>query len=240
MCGLRHRSNDCLTLHKTHYQHLERNDMKRRHFLSVIGGCGVSGLAGCLSTGYHAAASTTGDGEIQRRVSLADQDSMADGGEIRVDVEVLEPTIADAHTARLRVTTTNEGAKRKISIGTDGCELFNRSHGGSDHPRGLWLHAAFITDHIDRKGNRWVADQPSDEPRAYPAYGCLPKEYDAGESVRNEYDVWDDYQVDGYLEPDTYRWEEDVSIWNDPSTAGDADPDTTITWGFSLTVEKPD
>lgn len=213
--------------------------MKRRRFLSVLGVGGVAGFPGCLSSAHQAAGTTAGDGEIQRRVSLADQDSVADDRELRIEVEVLEPTITLAHTARLRITTANDGAERKVSIGTDGCELFNRSRGGSDRPRGLWLHAAFITDHIDREDHRWVADLPPEEPRAYPAYGCLPKEYDTGESVRNEYDVWDDYQVDGYLVPDTYRWEEEVSIWNEPSTAGNGDPDSTIIWGFSLTVEQP-
>ncbi|WP_248910790.1 hypothetical protein [Halocatena marina] len=65
-------------------------------------------------------------------------------------------------------------------------------------------------------------------------------EYEPGESIRTEYEVWDDYQVSGYLQPNTYRWEEDIHIWEDATVTAGNPSKTTISWGFSLAVEKPD
>lgn len=206
--------------------------MKRRDVIIAFGGGGATGLASS-----HVLPSVFGDEDVQRRVALASQDSVADDHEIRIDVEILQPTITATHTARLQITTTNKGPKRAISIGTDGCALFSRSDGGSDEPPGLWLHSYESAENITRDGNRWVRDNPTEQPRRFLAYGCHPKEYDAGESLTNEYVVWDDFLVDGYLEPGTYRWEENVSIQDEESDSGEP---ATITWGFSLTVENPD
>lgn len=206
--------------------------MMRRHVLSIFGSGGVIGLAGCLTGG------SSGGGSLQRQVSLADQDAVAGDHELRINVELLEPSITDTQPARVQITTTNEGPRRALSIGIDGCVLFNRDRGGSDEPPGLWLHTLETAKNIERTENRWVRDAPADQLREYLAYGCRPREYDAGESVTNKYEIWDDYRVDGYLDSGTYRWEEEVSIWHDPSSAEEAD--TTLTWGFSLTNEHPD
>lgn len=100
---------------------------------------------GCLKEG-----SPAGDGEIQRRISLSAQDSIADEHQIRIDAEILEPTITESHTARIRITTTNEGSKRALPVASDGCELFNRAKRGSDEPPGLWLHNPASVENIDR------------------------------------------------------------------------------------------
>lgn len=177
--------------------------------------------------------------ETQRRVSLAEQDSIAADHGIRIDADVLLPTITDVRTALVRITTTNEGQKRALSVGTGNCGLFARGDGGSAEPPGLWLHSPNYAVNIPRDGDRWTRD-PSAGPRLFTAEGCHTTEYDDGESLSNWYVVWDDYHVDGYLEPGTYRWENDVSVWNDPAGATSDPPDATARWGFSLTVERPD
>lgn len=182
--------------------------------------------------------SLTGDGEVHRRVSLADQDSLATGLQVRIEVEVLEPTIRDAHTARVRITTTNEGRRRALSVGTGPCRLFNRETSTSNEPPGLILHAPDSSHHIDRETNRWVRDTPPATSRAFRGYGCPPRVFEPGESVSDEYVVWQDYQVAGYLRPGTYRWETPIQIWDGPATEH-AEP-TTSHWGFSLLVQEPD
>lgn len=61
-------------------------------------------------------------------------------------------------------------------------------------------------------------------------------------SPPSQYEVWDDYQRDGYLKPDTYRCEGEVEIWEatDPRSRGTDSPKTMFTWGFSLAVENKD
>ena len=58
-----------------------------------------------------------------------------------------------------------------------------------------------------------------------------------GESVSNEYVLWHDYQVAGYLKPGIYRWETPIQIRDGPATEG-IEP-AAIRWGFALTVEDP-
>lgn len=205
--------------------------MKRRDVLTALGSGGAVGLGGYFIAGSRA------DEELQRRVSLASQDSVADKHELTIDAKVVESTITNMQTAQLEITTTNEGPDRAIGIGTDGCTWFSRSDGGSDDPAGLWLHSPEQARDIDRKDNRWVR-APSEQERGYTLYGCHPKDYNAGGSLNNEYVVWDDYSENGYLNPGTYRWEENVSIWE-----GEYDADeeySTIPWGFSLTIENAD
>ena len=219
--------------------------MKRRAVVAALGGIG---LAGCVSGGPGAGESTSTPPAttspppgrtLQRRVSLASQDVVAEEHELRLNVEVLDPTVTADRTALIRVTTTNEGPPRSLSIGRSGCDLLNRSRGGSDTPAGLWLHSPDRTEHIDRVPGKWVADRPATQGRAYPAYGCTPTTYESGNSLSNEYELWDDYRVEGYLTPGTYRWEEDIQVWKDATDAFGDDPSATLTWGFSLSVETP-
>lgn len=180
---------------------------------------------------------TTRASALQRRVSLAGVNDVPEKHRMTIDVELLESIVTAAHTTRLRVTTTNTGPKRKISIGEDKCSLFNRDGGLSEKP-GLVLHSPDSTEWIDRKGDRWVPDRSSDEPRAYAAYGCAGRLYPEGDSVVNEYLVWDDYQMRGYMTPGTYRFVEPVRIKR-PNEGLDAELTAEFTWGFSLAVEKP-
>ena len=131
---------------------------------------------------------------IQRHVSLAGADDIEREHDLRIEVEALETTITASHTAKLRVTMTNEGERRRLSISEDGCSLFNRS-GGASEPPGLYLYPPQTAEENEsnEKGNRWTEDADPDDPRVWAAYGCLSRKYAADESITNEYVVWDDY-----------------------------------------------
>lgn len=118
---------------------------------------------------------------------------------------------SDCYLPRLQITVTNEGPKRAISIQNPECDLLDRHKAGSDPP-GLWLHSPGRTPPdqglAERDGNRWVADFPTDQNRVFGDFRCGTRTYASDEELQNEYLVWDDYRIDGYLEPGTYRWEE--------------------------------
>lgn len=229
--------------------------MHRRTILITAGGTLTGALTGCISSTDGNESSTPSDEPSatptptsrkatdvarQRTVSLDHQDEVPKRHQVSVDVEVLEPAITAAHTARLRVTTTNEGPARSLSVGPDMCSMFNRSRAGSDDPAGLWLHQPEDSQDADRKGERWVPDRPQSKPRSFATYGCLPRTYESAESISTEYAVWDDCRIEGYLQPGTYRWEEEIQIWDDTDAKDTDSPSATFTWGFSIAVEKDD
>lgn len=229
--------------------------MHRRTIVVTAGGTLAGALTGCISstdgnespTPTHEPSTTptptsrkVTDEARQRTVSLENQDEVPKRHRVSVDVEVLEPAITAAHTGRIRVTTTNEGPARSLSVGPDMCSLFNRSRAGSDDPAGLWLQQSEESQDANRKGERWVLDRPQSQHRGFPAYGCLPRAYESEESVSTEYEVWDDYRIEGYLQPGTYRWEEEIQIWDDTDAKDTDSPSATFTWGFSISVEKAD
>ena len=213
--------------------------MDRHRLLGVLGSAGATALAGCISAlGPTARNVEDHSDDGRRRVSLVDVATVPDGLDIRTDVEMLASRVTSERTARLRLTPTNEGDRRLLSVGTGGCNPFDRRRGGSDDPPGLWLLRPELSESVDRADSRWVRDQPADEPRRYPGYGCSLVPYETGESRTVDYHLWDDYRVDGYMEPGTYRWAEEAGAWVDPdATAGD-DPDATFTVGFTLRVDR--
>lgn len=234
----------------------ERHSLSRRTALRVGVSVVAVGLAGCTrlsgskelesaptgnsSTTTSTPSTTTDAVDVQRRVAIVDQDTVADEYDLRLDAEVVEPTITDAYTARLRVTMTNEGEKRGFARHAGDCGPFKEGEGGSDEPLGLWLHRPESATYIDREGDKWVADRPPDQLRGAEGDECGIVAYDTGESQQWTYEVWDDYQVSGYLEPDTYRWESWFGIWADPTANTSDEPSAEFTWGFSLAVETPD
>ena len=217
-----------------------RGCVRRRTLLAALGS-GTATLSGCsaLAPGGDA-------GDLERRVSLAASDALPDEHALRIDATVTRPAVTAENPAQLRIAVTNAGPRRALSVGTDGCALFNRGEGGSDEPPGLWLHRPARAATIERARPRWVRAE-SDRPRMFDAYGCLLRVFDAGESLARDYVVWDDYRVEGYLEPGTYRWETTVESYEIDDVRRDAgeraasptgDPSATLSWGFALTVER--
>lgn len=223
--------------------------MKRRRYLTtIVAGTGL--LSGCISSSPNPAeeppsnanrTQTTSSGtrhnrDIQRRVSLAEVDEIPDKHNLRIEVDLLKSSVTDTHTAHLRLTATDETSrKRRITIGTGQCSLFNRLKGQSEPP-GLWL---LIPERIDSDppNNRWTVDRD-----AFAMYGCgyLPTVHN--EPIINKYRVWDDADVGGYMTPGTYRFATSITVGSRPletNTATTTESATDFTWGFSLTVENP-
>lgn len=233
--------------------------MKRRILLAAAGTGLLGGCLGRSSVGAPEQSKTTTDdppltrptgtpettdangaaesGSDERRVSLAGVDDVPAKHAITIDVELLEETVTPDHTARLRVTTTNEGERRRLSVSEGRCNLFNRSGGASETP-GLWLHRPKSREWIEREGDRWTRNRDADEPRGYLMYGCGARSYDSGESVASDYLVWDDYREEGYMEPGTYRFGEDVLVRSADETPSADTKLAEFVWGFDLRVER--
>lgn len=225
--------------------------MDRRSLLGELVAVGTVGVGGCTTsvssppteTGTSSSATPYPEGE-QRRVSLDDQDTVPEEYDMEITVEVVDRVITHEQTARLRITTTNDGPERGISIQEPKCDLLDRHKAGSDPP-GLWLYPPGRTPPengmAERNGNKWVADLPPEEDRGFGDYGCGVRNYESGESLQNEYLIWDDYQTEGYLEPSTYRWEEpEIEITEPAPHDGDTETLGTFSWGFSVTIEDLD
>lgn len=211
--------------------------MNRRSALRGLAGSGLLALGGCVSApGTSPRSSESPSGRVQRRLSLSGQDTVREGAELRIEASVLDPTVTDSQTARIRVTITNDGPSREISVSTGRCALFNR-YSQASTPRGLWLGLADEAIYVTQTGPRWIAEPPDNG--AFPDYGCAGRTYEPGESVSVEYAIYDDDRAGGYLESGTYRFEEDVLITPGPSAKRDADASLTINWGFSLDIENP-
>jgi len=210
------------------------SDITRRECLFAVASTGIiTGLAGCVQS-----EPTANEEGVQRRVSIAEQDSTPDSSDLEIEVSVTKETITNSETAYLEITTTNQGSARSVSVGADSCRLFEGPDGGSDDPLGLWLYNPNYTDSLDHKKSRWSVDRPASETRNFSLAGCSPTRYGSGDSVSNKYAVWDDYRESGYLEPNTYRWEGEVSIWSSLATEPENDPTQSFNWGFSLLVES--
>lgn len=204
--------------------------MRRRALLRNLGMLSTISIAGCVSD------SNPVDTATANTVLLDAQDAVPDKYDISIDVEVTNSEFTEDKPGIIRITTTNNGERVKLSAGSGKCSLFVKSRGGSDEPAGLWLHKPEIAERINRKEGRWVADKPSDAPRGSANYGCGMETYQAGQSKSEIFQVWDDYQIDGYLVPNTYRWETPVSISEEtPETDGG---EGSFSWGFSLTLKS--
>lgn len=219
--------------------------MNRRRFLGAVAGSLTTGCLGSPSpsrydsTSFDAASTPPPrptESTLQRIVTVESQDAVPGEHEIEIVVEMLEAEITDDHTARLRVTATNEGAPRGISIGAGGCNPFNRWDGGSDDPPGLWIFVPDRAASIPRNGDRWSPDL---DRLRFPDYGCTWRDYASGESLANEYVVWDDPSVFGYLVPNTYRYERPVSVAPLAAEREAHEATAEFTWGFDLRVEGP-
>lgn len=220
--------------------------MKRRKALSLLGSGGSAALAGCMKgagrTNKNPASETSfstatvAPENLQRRISLA-QDTVPHQYRIGITAELVRPTITDTRTALVRITTSNEGPERALSVGETRCSLFNRSDNGSDEPAGLWLHR-INSDKPQREDDKWVADKPDSDARGFHMYLCSPRSYEPGESVTTVYQVWDDYRTDGYLTPGRYRWKQEVEVWEDSDVNKKDEPITSFAWSFTLRVEE--
>jgi hypothetical protein len=178
---------------------------------------------------------------VQRTITIASQDTVAEEHDVTIEAEMLETEVTANHTARVKFTITNANSDQLVSVGgqgENGCGLFNRSLGWSDDLAGLWLVNPTESRNIDRKEDRWVPDRDADEPWSTDMYGCVSIDY--VETLTNEYLVWDDYRTEQYLQPGEYRFERDVSIKENSETPSEAEQVAEFTWGFTLSVDRPE
>ena len=202
--------------------------MERRRFLAAAV-AGAGSLSGCTTSGL-------GLPSNRRRVSLSNVDDVPDEYELRINIELQHRVVTSGRTARLRMTATDETSRERIvGVGTGDCNPFDRSSGRSK-PHGLWL---LTPDSANRdSGRKWTTERDG-----FPAYGCAFSPSIHNRPIVNEYEVWDDGAVDGYMTPDTYRFGTSITIGRSSSdmhtTTGTPQP-ASLDWGFDLTVENPD
>lgn len=215
--------------------------MKRRSAVKQLGSFGAIGLSGCVSPpteGSDTQTPATSSQNVQRHVSVTEQDSIPDEYQLQIKAHMLETTIADSQTARVRVTITNHGPARGIPVSRGGCALFNRNSQTSN-PRGIWLGLVDEPVYVTKTGTQWVAEPPKNG--AFPDYGCALRTYEPGESVAVDYGIFHDYRTGDYLDAGTYWFvEDDILITPNPSAERDSDTSITFRWGFSINIETPD
>ena len=207
--------------------------MKRRALLGRLGIVSTACFAGCIGAPSQG---TQSKPTPASRITSSSQDTIPHQFSFDITVKVIHSQFTEDQPGIIQITTTNNGDPVSLSVGSGYCSIFNRTKGGSDDPSGLWLHRPETAKNINRKEGQWVADKSSDEPRGSANAGCMMQTYEKGQSITSTYQVWDDYQTEGYLESGTYRWETDVSI-SDASSDRESSEES-ILWGFSLTLEE--
>ena len=172
----------------------------------------------------------------QREVILKDEGDVDPKYQLNIEVEMLRTTITSSNTAEFQVTVTNSGPERLISIHQKGCQILNRWEKISEPP-GIWLEDPDVTP----SGDKWVADKPSDEPRAFFMYECGGTTWKQGESKSFKYAIWHDYEEPGYLNPGTYKWDKDIKIRPLPdSSDSDEKEGSTVSWNLTLELTSPE
>jgi len=206
--------------------------MNRRELLSVVAVGSVLASTGCVDEWQDSGSSDSTTIQSERRtIDLVRSDSPPADTGIDIQVEVIKNAIGPDSTAEIELSTVNTGSKRRISVGTGGCAIFNREDLGSDPP-GIWLRTPSRSEPRNPEDGAWVADDLPSSNEGFGGYGCPKRAYDDNEVVTTKYEVWDDGRVDGYLEPGAYRWDVSIQVWN---SSPDSDrPDDTFDWGFDL------
>lgn len=186
--------------------------MERRTVLASAATAAAGGLSGCL-------APILGN-PLPRRLSVAGTDAPG----IRIDIELLEPTVTVDHTARVRVNWTNERSERIVlrlsdsdaspklffTRGRTGVVLVPPSYGFTSQ---TWAGCWKLTQ----------VSGPTGQP-----YAML----DPGQTLTHEYEVWTDRDEEGCFPLGQHRFG-DINIGPD-----DFDGMSMPEWAFTLTVEE--
>jgi hypothetical protein len=198
----------------------------------LLGGCSGSDSPSTPRGEAGGSPSPTATESLRRRVTLVETDDIADQ-DLSVEVTLLSKQVDNASPAKFEIRTTNTGPPRRLKIqASASCCLFNRGHQGS-HPQGLTLHHRNRIPE-EKHENRWEEDRTPRE-GGFADYGCPTPIYEQGESVTNEYELWDDYENPGYYPTGTYRFEAPIEI-READDSGESKRLAEVTWGFSIDV----
>lgn len=210
--------------------------MDRRSFLAGLG-AGAAGVSGCLSLGPVESTETATrtppvcDAARPRRFELVSTGDVPAEADISITASVERARPSAENPALVEVKFTNEGSDRAIAFPDTGqCHPFNRQHGLSE-PRGLQLHYRDYMPY-DRAEPCWTRDAaPGERDPGWDGYGCPQEDIESGESVTYPLEIWDDFRIDGYAPPGTYRFtSDDVDV---PSTG-------SLDWWFDLEATNPE
>lgn len=186
--------------------------MDRRRLLAATAGT-LFGVAGCLGSppvSNRQGPKTDGSpapSDARRRLSVVAVDDAPSEAALAFEVTMPRRFVTPERTARLRVTVTNEGPERAVTVGTGMCHVFNREEGESESGE-LWLLRPESAERVSRQGDRWSMQRP----QGHADYGCSPSVLANGEAVTNELLVWDVHGGSGYVPPGTHRFERSFDV----------------------------
>lgn len=147
-----------------------------------------------------------------RTISLKnlDDSQIPDEDDVSVDVTVIDPSVTADHTARIRATFANDGSKRKFSGFGRFMPLNLQRSQESGNAGLLLLPTSLLTSEVDAS--------PYENLTPNPTNGCWAAEYspstgpdttftlDAGETVTQTLEIWDNSDVEGCMPPGTYQF----------------------------------
>lgn len=200
--------------------------MNRRRLLAVLG---TGAFGGCLDrriTDFVADRTTRAgpsNGEPLARASIESTDDPSEN-DVSPSVEVVEPSITTDHTARLRVTLTNDGDD-PVEVESGRRKVFGAFYSEGDAPKLLLASFDWSLESVGE--TCWRPEgrvEPSDVVASY--------RLAAGERVSLDAEVWDAPSNEGMcLQAGTYRFEHEYHLGPDGSSS-------EFTWGFDLSVER--
>ncbi|QPV62496.1 hypothetical protein I7X12_17460 [Halosimplex litoreum] len=214
--------------------------MRRRTVLASLGASAA--LAGCRTVGSpertdsETETQPTCESPEPRRVELAGSATASDEAQFSATVTIERGRSTAEAPARVTVGLGNDGPDREIDVIDDGrCHILNRGAGRSE-PNGLWLYRVGDAP-TDRAGECWTRDRPPRDSVGFDGYGCGRYPFESDDTVATTYEVWDDYTVDGYLRPGTYRFDASVALWDEAAEEEGTDSGPTVVdWWFELSV----
>lgn len=215
--------------------------MRRRAVLASLGACVA--LVGCRGSGSpdrtdpDTATPPTCESPGTRRIELTGTATVPDEARVSATATVERERSTANAPVRVAVALTNDGSDREIDVIDDRrCHVLNRGTGRSD-PNGLWLYRVGDAP-TDRAGDCWTRDLPPRDSVGFDGYGCGRYPFESRETVATTYEVWDDYTIDGYLRPGTYRFDVSIALWTGPADGenGTTSEPTVVDWWFELAV----
>lgn len=215
--------------------------MNRRRALELLGGGGIVGLSGCLgapsgrpTSRTISSGKTTESARDTRRVAITQQDTVAH--QLRVEATMVRPTVTETHPARIRVTVTNEGQARRMTV-HGGCPMFMRAW--ASRPFGVLLADARSPSRVVESGPRWIIDPPWEPGTDAPGGdgGCGAVAYESGQSRRFERVLYDDGRIDGYFDPGTVEFTDSFLLTPGLDAERYGDGSVTVRWGIELQIE---